>query len=275
MKTTTIIIVAMALFAGLVAALMVRSIVTQPKEVLGSKIVVAAHALSYGSSIGIEDLQEIPWSATEFPEGAFKSISDVVKQGEAARFALTSIPKSSPVVATQITNPGQKASLAAMIAEGKTAVTIRVDDVRGVAGFVMPGDHVDVSLTRTDLATHEGYVDTILRNMKVLAIDQITKEHQDTAQVAKSVTLEATAVEAEKLRLAGEVGTISLTLRNAEDAASTDVGRITTSDLSAIDSARAKKIEPHEKAVKKTGAVQSKIRIIRAGQVQELSVVAE
>lgn len=273
MKTTTIIIVAIALFAGLVAALMVRSIVTHPKETANLKIVVASHQLTYGSSILADDLQEIPWSAEEFPEGAFRSITDIIKPGEQGRFSLANISKSSPILANQMTNPGQKASLAAALPEGKIAVTIRVDDVRGVAGFIMPGDHVDVSLTRTDNATHEGYVDTFLRNMKVLAIDQISKERQDTAQIAKSVTLEATSVEAEKLRLAGEVGNISLTLRNADDESFDEVGRITTSDLTSGDIKNKKQKNPDVNI--KSGPQTTAIRIIKGGNIQQFSVVNE
>ena len=273
MKITTIIIIAFAVFAGLVAALMVRSIVSRPKEMADLKIVVASHSLTYGSSVSADDLQEIPWSAQEFPEGAFRSIAEIIKPGEQGRYSLANISKSAPVLSNQITNPGQKASLAAALPEGKIAVTIRVDDVRGVAGFIMPGDHVDVSLTRTDNATHEGYVDTFLRNMKVLAIDQISKERQDTAQIAKSVTLEATSVEAEKLRLAGEVGNISLTLRNADDESFDEVGRITTSDLTSGD-LKNKKQKNIEQNIK-NGPATTAIRIIKGGNIQQLNVINE
>ena len=275
MKTTTVIIMVAALLAGLVAAFMVRSLVGRSKEAVGTKLVVAAKNLNYGSSVTADDLQEIAWSSSEVPEGAFQSIAEIVKNGEQSRYLIANVAKSTPIVATQLTSPGQKPSLAAMIADGKTAVTVRVDDVRGVAGFIMPGDHVDVALTRTDEATHEGYVDTILRNLKVLAIDQVTKERQDTAQIAKSVTLEATSIEAEKLRLASEVGTLSLTLRHADDNNAADVGRITTTDLSAADMDKNKKAKGSDKS--KNGNVPriSKIRIIKAGRIEETSVLSE
>lgn len=274
MKTTTIIIVVVALFAGLVAALMVRSLVSHPKDIVNNKIVVTARALPYGASINAQDLLEVPWSAPEFPEGAVKAIDEIIKQGDQARFALTNIPKSSPILLNQLTNPGQKPSLAAAIGEGKIAVTIRVDDVRGVAGFIMPGDHVDVALTRTDNNTHEGYVDTILQNMKVMAIDQISKERQDAAQVAKSVTLEATAIEAEKLRLASEVGIISLTLRNSANNSSMNIGRITTSDLSSADT-NTKNNDTQNRLNSKNPGKISNIRIIKGGHISQMSVVNE
>lgn len=281
MRMSTIIIISAAVISGLIAVFLMQSFITSaPKQDAGLKIVVAARSLSFGEIIRETDLQEVAWSASQLPEGGFQSIKQIIQQGAPERYALSNIPKSTPIVATQITKPGQKASLASMISEGKSAVTIRVDDVRGVAGFIMPGDRVDVALTRINQINHEGYVDTILRDLRVLAIDQLVKERQDTAQVAKSVTLEVTPIDAEKLRLASEVGTLSLTLRNNKDNESKTVDRITTSDLSGLDTAAAahnpnmeSNTEPPTDTPRKLRT--NNIRIIRGGVINELPVAVE
>lgn len=276
MRPITIAIMVAAILSGLVAVFLVRNVISsRPKEAAENRIVVASRTLMFGEAISSGDVLEVPWSGSELPEGSFNSISEIIKDGAPHRYALTNIPKSTPIVSSQITEPGQKASLAAMIGEGKTAVTVRVDDVRGVAGFIMPGDKVDVALTRVDATSREGYVDTILRGMKVLAIDQIAKERQDTAQVAKSVTLEATSIEAEKLRLASDVGTLSLTLRNAKDSASQQVERVTTADLSADGVRHSKSDDMDETHAKRMNSRPSNIRIIKGGNVTEATIFHE
>ena len=91
---------------------------------------------------------------------------------------LAAIARKEPILRSKITAPGQRATLSTTLDPGKRAVTVRVDDVRGVAGFIQPGDRVDVVLIRTEAESKsgEGYSDVILQFVKVLAIDQITGE---------------------------------------------------------------------------------------------------
>jgi len=282
-RLNTLVIIVAAVVMGLVAALMARSLLSKPPEDGGRKIVVAARTLQFGESLDADKLQEMAWQSDQTPEGAFASIAEIIKPGQPLRFALAAIPRLTPIVAAQITAPGQKASMASMITEGKNAVTIRVDDVRGVAGFIMPGDRVDVALTRTDQDKRETSIDVILRGLKVLAIDQLTKERQESAQIAKSVTLEVDPVEAEKLILASGVGTLSLILRKAEDNSAHPVRRVTDDDLSGNGESekQPKSVEGAPKVInssddripenKKTVT----IRIIKKGAVQETSVWPE
>ena len=108
-------------------------------------------------------------------------------------------------------------------------MTVRVDDVRGVAGFIQPGDRVDVVLIRSqgESKTGEGYSDVILQSARVLAIDQITGERTEQATVAKAVTLEVSAEDAQKILLATSVGRLSLILRQPEEANADQVRRVT------------------------------------------------
>jgi pilus assembly protein CpaB len=110
------------------------------------------------------------------------------------------------------------------------AVTIRVNDVEGVGGFVLPGDRVDVSLTRQGDRT-ASTTDVVLQSVKVLAIDQTADERADKPAIARSVTLEVDVNSAQKLALASSGGTLSLMLRRAGEAGSEQARRVTMGDL--------------------------------------------
>ncbi len=160
-------------------------------------------------------LREIPWPEQAIPAGAFATVADLTKEGR--RVVLSPIEANEPILAWKITGPGQRATLSAMLRDGLKAVTIRVNDVEGVAGFVLPGDYVDVALTRQNekiAATS----DIILQSARVLAIDQMADERSDKPSVAKAVTLEVDTVGAQKISLAASIGTMSLILRKAGEA---------------------------------------------------------
>jgi len=100
-----------------------------------------------------------------------------------------------------------------ILAYGRRAVTIWVDDVKGVAGFVRPWDHVDVVLIRPDMG--DNYSDILVQDVKVGAVDQLANERQEKAKLARAVTLEVTTEQAQKILQAGTVGRLSLILRPA------------------------------------------------------------
>jgi pilus assembly protein CpaB len=110
------------------------------------------------------------------------------------------------------------------------AVTIRVNDVEGVGGFVLPGDHVDIVLTR-QIEKGSATTQVVLQNTRVLAVDQTADERAIKATVAKSVTLEVDTVDAQKLWLASSVGSLSLLLRKAGETAEVRTRKVTLSDL--------------------------------------------
>ena len=200
-------------------------------EVAKDTIVVANEPIQFGELITSNNVREIEWSGAIKPEGHFPKIPDLVKgeSDETARFALTSIAPGEPILISKVTVPGQRAKLSTALTPGMKAVSIRVNDVLGVAGFVLPGDRVDILLTRG------GFVDVLLQGVKVLAIDQQSDERKDNPSVVKTVTFEVSTQEAQKLVLGANVGSLSLTLRNL---ASTDIEkseRITVNDLNDID----------------------------------------
>jgi pilus assembly protein CpaB len=232
MRNNNIVILVVAVVLGGLAALLARNwLVSHAQSNTAGTMVVAGVPLSFGAVLSADNLTEIPWTAGSLPEGAFVTKRDVLKDGK--RMALSAISRNEPILRDKITGPNQLATLSTILEPGKRAVTVRVDDVRGVAGFIQPGDRVDVALIRTEAETKtkEGYSDIILQSAKVLAIDQLTGERTDKATIAKAVTLEVNEEDAQKILLAGNIGRLSLILRQPDEAKSDTVRRVTERDL--------------------------------------------
>jgi len=235
MRRNNVSVLVIALILGVIAAVLARNwLVSHSRSNVAQgtgTIVVAAAPLGFGTQITPENVKEIPWSTSALPEGAFATKQELLTDGR--RMALVSIARNEPVLRGRITAPGQRAALSSMLDPGKRAVTVRVDDVRGVAGFIQPGDRVDVVLIRTEAESRikQGYSDVILQYAKVLAIDQITGERTEQPTIAKAVTLEVSAEDAQKILLATNVGRLTLILRQPAEAAAESVHRVTENDL--------------------------------------------
>src|SRR6516162_6797231 len=235
MRRNNATVLVIALVLGVIAAVLTRNwLVSHSRAKLAQEagtIVVAAVPLGFGSQLTPENVKENSWSANTLPEGAFATKQELLSGGR--RMALVSIAPNEPVLRARVTAPGQRAALSSMLDPGKRAVTVRVDDVRGVAGFIQPGDRVDVVLIRTEAESKlkEGYSDVILQYAKVLAIDQITGERPEQPTIAKAVTLEVSAEEAQKILLATNVGRLTLMLRQPAEANAEPVHRVTENDL--------------------------------------------
>lgn len=257
-----------------------------------TKVVVAATPLFFGNKIRRESLRLVDWPVTSVPPGSFKSFDELLGNDE-ERVSLRAIEVGEPVLQSKVSGFGGRAILSAVIAPEMRAVTIRVNDVNGVAGFVLPGDHVDVLLTR-NLSGGGGkgnlITDVLLQNIKVLGIDQQASEQLDKPKVAKAVTMEVTQLQAQKLALAQKVGTLSLALRHLLNVDAEAVRRVTLADLNvgeANQAADAQKVaEGEKKPTKKTVVVkratsgakrsdQSKVRIVRALKAQTYKVAPE
>jgi pilus assembly protein CpaB len=240
-RSSTIIMIAVAAVFGLLAVFVaqawlnhqaearMKSIDAQKKTAVATRsLVVASRPLRFGVELTAAALRELPWASEQLPPGAFASIDELIAGGK--RIVLTPIELNEPVLGSKITGSGQRASLSALIGEGKKASTIRVNDVDGVAGFVLPGDRVDVILSR-QLDKGSAVNDVVLKNAKVLAIDQLADERADKPSLAKAVTLEVDIAGAQKLSLSGQIGTLSLALRKAGDSEPVDSRPITLADL--------------------------------------------
>ena len=202
-----------------------------------TQIVVAAGPISYGSKVLRQKLRLAEWPVNSVPQGAFTSLDEVVGAksiGADSRVILRSLARDEPVLKSRISGFGARASLSTLIAPGQRAATIRVNDINGVAGFVLPGDRVDVLLTRDvggGSARRDLVTDILLQNMKVLGIDQDANAEREQPIVVRAVTLEVTQPEAQKLTLAQKLGTLSLALRHANAADAINPRTITARDL--------------------------------------------
>lgn len=183
-----------------------------------TQIVVATQPMKFGEAVSAENLKLVSWPKDSLPEGTYTTIEAAIGNGE--RKAIKSIEANEPVLALKLTGEDGRAGLAGLIADGMRAVTIGVDTVKGVGGFVQPGDRVDIVFTQRDRKTGEQSANIIMENIKVLSVDQQADSRSDGAKVAKSVTLETNAEGAQRLALSRDVGKLSLILRAAGDEAS-------------------------------------------------------
>lgn len=275
MRTSTIVMIAFAVMFGLLAVfvaqswlnsqaeLRMRSLEANRMPATTRTIVVAAKPLRFGNELTSAQLREIAWPDAALPDGSFSKIADVLSEGR--RVALTAIEPNEPVLQSKITGPGQRATLSAMLRDGLKAVTVRVNDVDGVGGFVLPGDHVDIALTR-QVDKNNASNEVVLQNVRVLAIDQLADERMEKPAVVKAVTLEVDGVGAQKLSLAASVGSLSLMLRKAGETNAEYARRITLSDLGT----------PGTPTARRKGAVgMTTVAVTRASTRQEYSVPVE
>lgn len=183
---------------------------TQERE-----IVVAVNDLEIGGIIQASDLRVIKWPADMTPEGAYSSPEEIVE-----RVPSSSILANEPITDRRLAPPGSGFGLAPKVPPGMRAITVRVDDVSSVAGFVLPEMRVDVLVTGQPTAQqHSGQMTrTILSNVKVIgAGEQLEPDTSGRAQRVSTVTFLVNPDQAEMLTLASTKGRLRLVLRNARD----------------------------------------------------------
>lgn len=177
-------------------------------------LVVAAEPLRYGQKISDAQLRVIEWRSDSLPSGSFETIQEVNVTGDGP-FALAAVAQGAPILRSQITAPGQKPSLSARLGLGEVAVTIPVNTITGVAGFVLPEERVDVLLSRR--IEDRRFADVILQNIRVLAVNSVPDAGKGDPVIAKSVTFAAAREDAQKLVVAAGMGEISLVLRSSTE----------------------------------------------------------
>lgn len=173
-------------------------------------VVTAAIEIPMGTKIEPRHLAVIQMIKDTAPGGAFHSAADVD-----GKVALTEIMKGEILLAGRFADQGSGSTLAAVVGENMRAVSVRVNDVVGVAGFLLPGNRVDVVGAYRD--GQQTRSETVLQNVKVLAVDQTSSADKNEPVVVRAVTLEVTPKDAEALILASERGSIQLALRNPLD----------------------------------------------------------
>jgi pilus assembly protein CpaB len=184
-------------------------------------IVVAAQDLAPGTTINDEAIKKglvktTPWPKSSIPAGSYSTPQQLI--GKVNR---VKIMANEPILESRMA--GEGAGLTVRLEAGKRALAVRVDEIIGVSGFIVPDDRVDIILTTTPLGTNqEAKISKIvLQNKRVLSVAQSTEQKDGKPQLARSITLEVTPEEAEKLSLASSEGQIVMALRGLGDDAET------------------------------------------------------
>jgi pilus assembly protein CpaB len=213
----TLIALAVAVIFGIVAVILANrwlstqvpedNVVIQREQIPITKIVVAGQDLDIGSKLTDQNLLLVDWPKANVPKGAFEKIEDVSE-----RVIVNKAFAGVPIVAAELAAPGSGVGLVASIKPGMRAMAIRVNEVIGVAGFVLPNTFVDIISVQNKVAQ------TVLKRVEVLAIAQQTFVEEGKAKVVSTVTLELSPKQVMKLAETTHKGELTLALLNpAED----------------------------------------------------------
>ncbi len=207
-----IIMLTLSVLLGIAAVLLAARWMGQQAASDNTTVLVASHDMELGQAITPTMLQTVPWPKGAVPEGAFDDVKKV--EGRVVRI---SIFKGEPVLAPKLAPEGTKAGLDSVIKAGHRAITVKVNEVVGVAGFLAPGSFVDLLVNFRD-ERDQPMSRVVLERIMVLAIAQEAQRPDESKpKVVNAVTLEVTPEQAEKIDLARNIGTLSLILRNQID----------------------------------------------------------
>ncbi|MCM5558216.1 Flp pilus assembly protein CpaB [Pleomorphomonas sp. JP5] len=244
------------------SAARIREIEAARPSVTFGTLVVAAKPLRFGAPLSRQAVREIPWPNGDLPSGAFATKDDLFKDGD--RTVLYPLEQGEPLFASKLTGPGERAAVSRLISDGNRAVTLRVNEVAGVGGLVLPGDRVDVVLTTGETA------EVILQDVRILSIDQMADEKSTEPMVAHTATVEVSPEAAQKLVLAQSVGSLSLVLRRAGEVRAEAFRPISVADLTT-----ARKTENAKAEIPPTSpATDATVWVRRATELTQYSVPA-
>jgi len=222
-----------AALAGLAAVVLASRWMMEQSAGSTTKVVVATTDINLGQRLSPEFVKVVDWPRDSLPPGALTDQKTVD-----GRVTKLSVMRGEPILESKLTPIGTKGGLAAVIAEGKRAITVRVNDVVGVAGFALPGSFVDIIVNTQKDAKNGGGTQNeqsiskiVLEKILVLAVAQEVNRDETKPKVVNAVTLEVSPEEAEKLDLARSVGTLSLVLRNQIDPNPVDTAGATKRSL--------------------------------------------
>lgn len=200
-----------------------------PQDLAVTEVVVAVKDLEVGSRIEATDLRLDEWPATKVPAGSFRALEDVVD-----RTAVNRILADEPVLERRLADKGSGVGLSPKVPEGMRAMSVRVDDVNGVAGFVLPEARVDLLVTGMprDNPLAGQMTKTLLGNVRVLSAgEHLTPDASGRPQKVPVVTLLLTPQQAEMVTLAQAHGRLQLVLRNSKDPETADTTGVRESEL--------------------------------------------
>ncbi len=205
------VLLAISIALGLLAVFVAQRWVEERTEIHVKKVVVAAQDLAMGTQLRPDMLEVIDWPAA----GGLKDFH-AQPQEIYQRVINASIMKGEPVTKAKLAPLGEKSGLSALLHEGTRAITVKVNEIVGVAGFALPGNYVDVIVNATD-KSGKVISKIVLERILVLALAQDASTHETKPRLVNAVTLEVTPSQAEQIDLARSVGSLSLVLRSQMD----------------------------------------------------------
>jgi pilus assembly protein CpaB len=224
--------VVIAVLVGLAAVVLASQWITNQTTASSSTVVVARVDLELGSKLTSEMLKGIPWPSGNVPAGAITDPKELE-----GRVVKVSVLRDEPVLESKLAPLGTKGGLSSVVGAGKRAITVRVNDVVGVAGFALPGNYVDILVNTIDdsrgstSSKDQTISKTVLEHILVLAVAQEATRDDTKPKVVNAVTLEVTPEQAERIDLARSVGSLSLVLRNQVDSTASETKGITKRQL--------------------------------------------
>jgi pilus assembly protein CpaB len=240
----TLATLAVAIFLGLVAVILVRVYLGATAPRVGVQtatgtvpVVVAVKALPRGTVLQADMLKVVTYPNDAAPAGAYRDVAAAVSGPEQQRILLRSVVANESLLSTNVSGAGNRMGLAGALTPGMRAVSVRSNDVAGVGGFVLPGDRVDVLLTRSvgsGGGQDKKVMQVLAENVRVLGVDQTASVEEQKPVVAKSVTVEVTPEEANAISLGQAVGTVALSLRQLADETPLAQKFMSEADLAAL-----------------------------------------
>jgi pilus assembly protein CpaB len=217
--------IAFSALMGLVAMFIAAKWLTQRASLATNQVVVAAKDVQLGTALTPDMLKTVEWPSSALPDGAITDLKVLE-----TRVVRTAVQRGEPILEKKLAPLGTKGGLSSVISEGKRAVTVRVNEVVGVAGFALPGNLVDVMVNIKD-QQEKAVSKIVLEQILVLAVAQEASRDETKPKVVSAVTLELSPEQAERLDLARSVGSLSLVLRNQMDKHAVQTAGVRTSDL--------------------------------------------
>ena len=219
MQRRVVIILALALLSGGLAAYLAFTYLREPPAEEGegpaatTDVVVAARPMNVGYVLSQEDVKVVEWPGESLPSGYAADVSEVVDRG-----LITPVAANEPLLSGKLARAEAGGGLPITIPEGMRAISVAVNEVIGVAGFVLPGTRVDVLVTAAEPGGGTEDTQIVLQDVEVLSSGQmIERNRQGQPQTASVVTLLVTPEQAETLTLAADQGQLQLALRNTLD----------------------------------------------------------
>jgi len=201
----------LALILGLAAAAYAASWLQQQSASNTLQVIVAKRDLQMGTRLQPDMLQTLAWPKTAAIQGPLTSLDEAV-----GRVIRVPVLQGEPLLQSKLAAVGEKGGLSSVLESGQRAVTVKVNEIMGVAGFALPGNFVDVMVNTPD-SLNQPISKIVIERIRVLAVAQDVSTNESKPRVVNAVTLQVTPQQAEQIDLARSVGTLSLVLRGHSD----------------------------------------------------------